>query len=297
MNKKLGFGILIALLVLAGVGLYFRDSIPGVFKKVGDNLQSFQQENLGGQIAQMTRQVLTSSPLNIGGKPNNVTLSAAKVIALTNIQRFNNGMMPPVVENAQLDLAAKAKAQDMFAKQYFEHVSPSGVDPGQLVKNAGYDYIVSAENLILGNFANEEEMVTDWMNSPGHRANILNDRVVDIGVAVVKGTYKGETVWIGVQEFGLPLSSCPSPNSALKATIDQNQNQLNQLSAQIDQKRQEINQTNRNSSEYNAKVDEYNALIKQYNQLAADTKTLITQYNGQVHDFNDCVAGTSAPAT
>ena len=80
----------------------------------------------------------------------------------------------------------------------FEHTSPSGVDPGKLVQSYGYDYIVAGENLILGNFSSEKEVVQDWMNSPGHRANILNGSYKRTGVAAYR-TEDGTIYWC--QEF------------------------------------------------------------------------------------------------
>ena len=232
---------------------------------------------------------MTPPPLNIGGSENNVVLTRAKIIAQTNIQRYDNGTLPPLIENAKLDLAASKKAQDLFAKQYFEHVSPSGVDPGTLVKSVGYEYIVTGENLILGNFTSEAQLVQDWMNSPGHRANILNNRYRDIGVAIVKGTYKGQTVWIGVQEFGLSLSVCKQPSDGLKSQIDSDKTQLDQLSAQIDAKKSQIDSTDPNSPAYRQMVDDYNTMVNQYNQLVQETKNLINDYNDQVNTFNQCV--------
>lgn len=200
--------------------------------------------------------------------------------------------MPPLIENAQLDNAALAKANDIFKNQYFEHVSPGGVDPGQLVQSFGYDYVVEGENLILGNFSSEQEVVQDWMNSPEHRANILNNRFVDMGAAVIKGVYKGQTMWVGVQEFGLPLSACQSPDATLKAQITNNTAQLTGLSTQLDSLENQINTIDKNSAQYNTLVDEYNNLAAQYNQLLQTTKNLIETYNGQINTFNQCVKGT-----
>ena len=155
--------------------------------------------------------IFTAGPLQALVEDQNSRLTNSGVIKFTNLNRSGNGQLTALSENSLLDASAAYKLQDMFKKQYFEHISPSGVDPGTLVKSFGYDYIASGENLILGNFVNEKEVVQDWMDSPGHRANILNNRFADIGVAIVKGTYKGRVVWIGVQEFGLPLSACPAP--------------------------------------------------------------------------------------
>ncbi len=283
--KKI-FYLIFLILVLAGIaaGFYFKEDI-------GKSVEAFKKTDFGHVAEEAARQIFAPDPLKIQRSENNAVLVKAKIIAQTNIQRYDNGQLPPLKENANLNAAAMAKAQDILKNQYFEHVSPSGVDPGQLVKAYGYDYIVSGENLILGNFADEKEVVQDWMDSPGHRANILNNRFTDIGVAIIKGTYQGRSVWVGVQEFGLPMATCKAPNTALKAQIDENKNRLNILSVQIEAKKQEIENTNRRSPEYNALVDEYNQLVVTYNNLADATKTLIANYNAQINSFNQCVAG------
>ena len=132
-----------------------------------------------------------------------VVLVKRKIIEETNVQRKTNGL-PALSENATLDEVAKSKAYDMFRNQYFDHVSPTGVGPEELAESLGYNYSFQGENLLMGNFISEKAMVQDWMNSPGHRANILNSHYTEIGVSVVKEKYKGKTVWIGVQEFGSP---------------------------------------------------------------------------------------------
>lgn len=284
-------------MLLAGVwaGFSYRNKILGIYqnfgKNVEENLENFKKTDFGNAIQSITKQIAAPGPLNIGGQENNVVLVSSKIIAQTNIQRYNNGGLTPLFENAKLNAAAKAKAEDILKNQYFEHISPSGVDPSELVKRFGYEYIVSGENLILGNFENEAEAVAAWMASPGHRANILNERFTDIGVAFIKGTYKGKTAWVGVQEFGLPLSACQSPDAELKAEIDANKTKLDNLSVQIEAKRAEINKTNKNSPQYNQKVDEYNAMVNQYNQLSQNTKNMIIQYNVQINTFNACIAG------
>ena len=287
--------ILILILLAFAAGFYLKDNILDIYNKFysdfSKNLQKFEKTDLGNIIDEIKKEVLNPPPLNIGGSSNNVVLTKEKVIAQTNIQRYDNGLLPPLIDNIKLDAAAKAKAEDMFLNQYFEHVSPFGIDPGKLVKSFGYDYIVSGENLILGNFKSEQEVVQDWMNSPGHKANILNNRFVDIGVAIVKGTYKGQAAWIGVQEFGLPLSACSQPGVSLKKQIDSNKSILDQLTVQIDAKRAEIDNTNPKSSQYNSLVNEYNQLIAEYNPLVEETKNLIAQYNNQINTFNQCVAG------
>jgi uncharacterized protein YkwD len=132
-----------------------------------------------------------------------VVLSKDKIIKETNIQRELNGLND-LVENKTLSDAARAKAYDMFKNQYFDHISPDGTTPGKLVQSYGYDYSFEGENLLMGNFSSEKEMVQKWMDSFEHKKNILNKKYKEIGVAVVKEVYNGKIVWIGVQEFGTP---------------------------------------------------------------------------------------------
>ena len=272
-------------------GVYFRDYAIKLYNSLDKRVQEFKKTEVGKTLSQVEKQIFAPAPLNIGGSYNKVVLLQSKIILETNLQRQQNGNLPAVIENTKLNEAAVAKANDMFLKQYFEHVSPTGVDPGKLVQIHGYDYIVAGENLILGNFKDEKEVLQDWMNSPGHRANILNNRYTEIGVAVMKGTYKGETVWIGVQEFGLPLASCNEPNLALKNKIDLEKSQLDNLSSEIDAKKVQINSTEKQSMAYVEMISDYNKLVSQYNLLAQQLKDYIAQYNGEVNDFNNCVAG------
>lgn len=279
--------LIVLLLLIISTGFYFRNDFVDFYTK---NAKSFEKGDFGTIIEQVKQEVFAPSPLTIRGEANNAVLVKSKIIAQTNVQRYNNGTLPPLIENPQLASAAFAKATDMFLNQYFEHVSPSGAGPGELVKNHGYAYIVSGENLILGNFKDEADLVQRWMDSPGHRDNILNDRFTEIGVAVVKGLYEGKIAWIGVQEFGLPLSACQTPDESLKQQIDANKASLEGLAPKIEAKKDEINHTNPRSPEYNQKVDQYNGMVEQFNVLNQATKDLVNKYNGQVSVFNKCVA-------
>lgn len=284
--------LIFALIVVAFVaGAYFKDDAIRFYDGLNKSIQDFQKTDIGQTISQVGKQILAPAPLNIGGAFKNVVLLQSKIIAETNLQRQENGALPALKENVKLNEAASAKANDMFLKQYFEHVSPSGVGPGDLAQKYGYDYIVEGENLILGNFSSEKELVQAWMDSPGHRANILNNRYTEIGVAVIKGTYKGETVWIGVQEFGLPLSLCSEPSVVLKNQIDFGKMKLETISSRIDELRNEIDNTNQKSEAYRQMIDNYNQLVEEYNVLAGMVKTSIADYNIQVNIFNSCVAG------
>lgn len=252
-------------------------------------VKDIQTLDIGNIVSEVQKQVLTASPLNVGGQSNDVVLLKSKIIEETNKQRIENGLSA-LAENAQLSNAAAAKANDMFDKQYFEHISPTGTGPGELVSNYGYEYLVTGENLILGNFKDEAEMLDNWMKSPGHRANILNGSYSEIGVSVIKGVYKGEPVWIAVQEFGLPLSACPAPDGLLKARIENSKVQLEAMVSGLDRKKSDIDKAaNQGSAYYNQLVDEYNQMVRDYNLLANELKDFVADYNRQVNSFNNCV--------
>jgi len=285
--KKTNAIILLLFLLMISFAFYSKNNVV----KFYDSFFGGQKIDWQKTINNIEKNIIAPSPLKIGGIANQVILTKGKIIAQTNIARFDNGMLPPLLENEILSAAALKKAQDMFSKQYFEHISPTGVGPGELAKSEGYEYVIEGENLILGNFKSEEEAVSLWMASPGHRANILNDRFTEIGVAIIKGTYEGQTVWIGVQEFGLPLSSCPQVNTNLKNKIDADKNAINQISAELDIKKSQINATNQNSQKYNILVDEFNKLAGEYNLLNKESKSVILEYNNQINAFNECIAG------
>ena len=223
--------------------------------------------------------------------PSNETqLSVRGVIEYTNGARSINGGLPALIENQTLNRDAQIKVDDMFAKQYFEHESPTGVGPGDIAKAVGYDFVLVGENLALGDFENDEMLVKAWMDSPGHRANILNAHYQEIGVAVGKGMYEGRLTWLAVQSFGMPLSACPAIDVQKKAQIDRNNIQVTAMSAVLEEKKAKINATPTSDSNYNAYVNEFNVLVAPYNMLVVDTRTLVVEYNATVLAFNNCIA-------
>ncbi len=218
------------------------------------------------------------------------TLQSAEVVKWTNYQREQNGVLP-LKRNSELDTAAIMKVHDMFEKQYFEHVSPTGKDAASLVLGTGYSYLWVGENLALGIFENEKDLVDAWMGSPGHRANILNGHYEEIGVAVDEGQFNGRHVWLAVQEFGKPSSSCPFPEPALKMEISQNQVIIASSTAQANALTDEmakIESTGDNAL-YNQKVGIYNAIVEALNPLILSTRAMVEKYNAEIKAYNDCV--------
>jgi len=217
-------------------------------------------------------------------------LTQAGIINWTNVQRKNNSIIE-LKENAQLNAAASAKVNDMFTNQYFAHLSPDGTGVIELIERFSYAYIGIGENLALGNYEDDQALVQAWMDSPGHRENILNSQFKEIGVAISKGEYEGQAVWMAVQEFGRPLSDCPQPDQNLKYQIAKNQQMLDDLRIEIDKKKAQIDQLSKLNPVYNKRVLEYNAMAKLNNKLVEETQNLVEQYNNQVAAFNECIGG------
>ena len=220
--------------------------------------------------------------------PTDVLLAGQAVIDLTNKERASEGL-PPLAYNARLFAMAEAKAVDMFLKQYFAHESPTGETIGMLAEKYGYAYLDLGENLALGDFDDNAELVKGWMDSPGHRANIMNGTFTEIGVGIIRENYHGRIVWFAVQEFGRPRSACPGPDPSLEAKIKIYQEQIAQLDATLTVLRAELANWGYDAETYNIKVDEYNALVADYRSLVATAKSDIGNYNAQVAVFNSCV--------
>lgn len=122
--------------------------------------------------------------------PTNSAVSAyeQKVVELTNQERAKNGLKPLTLDTA-LSKVARAKSQDMQSKGYFSHTSPTYGSPFDMMKKFGITYRSAGENIAMGQ-PTPEAVVKAWMNSEGHRANILNSGYTHIGVGhVASGNY------------------------------------------------------------------------------------------------------------
>ncbi|UOQ49288.1 CAP domain-containing protein [Gracilibacillus caseinilyticus] len=111
-----------------------------------------------------------------------------EVIDLTNVEREKQGLSPLTLDT-ELSKVAKAKSQDMASKGYFSHNSPTYGSPFDMMEQFGISYQTAGENIAKGQ-TTPEEVVKAWMNSEGHRANILNEDFTHIGVGYVEdGNY------------------------------------------------------------------------------------------------------------
>ncbi len=139
------------------------------------------------------------------------------IISLSNKEREKNNV-PNLYENNTLNIAAKQKLNDMFNKNYWDHIGPSGETVWEFIANEGYQYEVAGENLARG-FSNPNNVVKAWMDSPTHRENILNTRFQEIGIAVGSGKIKGSTTTIIVQLFGRPKTAFAGAQQQEKLTM------------------------------------------------------------------------------
>jgi hypothetical protein len=102
-----------------------------------------------------------------------------------------------------LTAAAQAKADDMAAKGYFAHTSPDGKSSWYWFQQAGYTFLYAGENLAV-DFSDSSDVEQAWMNSPAHRANILDAHFTQVGIATAQGVFEGHSTTFVVQMFGTP---------------------------------------------------------------------------------------------
>ncbi|KFI04562.1 hypothetical protein JN25_04200 [Bacillus sp. BSC154] len=116
--------------------------------------------------------------------PSSVSAYEKKVVELTNAERQKQGLKPLQIDET-LSKSARAKSQDMKDKNYFDHQSPTYGSPFDMMKSFGISYKTAGENIAKGQ-KTPEEVVKAWMNSEGHRKNILNSNFTHIGVGYVE---------------------------------------------------------------------------------------------------------------
>ncbi|WP_344444331.1 CAP domain-containing protein, partial [Kitasatospora nipponensis] len=140
----------------------------------------------------------TASATPRAGSTASVAAYAQQVLDLVNAQRAQNGC-GPLTANAKLQSAAQGQSDDMAARSFFDHTNPDGAGPQQRIDATGYHWSTWGENIARGQ-VDPAAVMDSWMNSPGHRANILNCSFKEIGVGIHLGP--GGPWW--TQDFGAP---------------------------------------------------------------------------------------------
>lgn len=131
------------------------------------------------------------------------TVLPAVLVDLTNNVRESSGVVT-LARNSVLDEAAQMKANDMAENEYFAHTSPTGITPWHWFSKANYTFSYAGENLAI-DFTESIDVENAWLNSPTHKANILNSKFTEIGIATAEGYYNGHLTTYVVQMFGKPV--------------------------------------------------------------------------------------------
>ena len=117
--------------------------------------------------------------------PPNVDALATEIAAGLNASRRANGEAP-LRFNRRLGRAAMTHACDMLVNDFFDHRGSDGSSSQARVRQAGYQDCIVAENLAWG-YPRPEQIISGWMNSPGHRRNMLHPRIEEFGIGITQG--------------------------------------------------------------------------------------------------------------
>ncbi|MEV6495420.1 CAP domain-containing protein, partial [Actinoplanes sp. NPDC051633] len=162
--------------------------------------------NPEGAAPDIDRIVVTTTPVPSEPTPSEPTPSEppageheafeVEVVSLVNAERATAGCAA-VTREDRLTAAARGHSADMAARGYFSHTTPEGVEFATRITNAGYVWRTAGENIAKG-YRTPEQVMTGWMNSAGHKANILNCAFRDLGVGVAAAP-DGTLLW--TQDF------------------------------------------------------------------------------------------------
>lgn len=199
LNVRKGPGTNFGIITTVNKNQYIR-----IFAKIGDwYVVQTDNDYLGAVSSKYVKLIYpnSSNNQNISGDSGStvttsqLTADEQEVFDLINAKRVANGL-PTLKIDDELQNVARIKAQDMVNNNYFSHTSPVYGSPFDMIKNFGISYKTAGEN-IAGNSSNSGA-VNAWMNSSGHRANILNSSFNYTGIGVVKSSKYGK---IFVQMF------------------------------------------------------------------------------------------------
>lgn len=120
------------------------------------------------------------------GDSTEASAKVQEVLRLVNMYRAQNGLAALTLSDKLCELAT-LKAEDMVANGYFDHTSPTYGSPFEMMRQFGVTYSSAGENIAYGQ-RTPEEVMDAWMNSPGHRANILGESYTEIGIGIAVGS-------------------------------------------------------------------------------------------------------------
>jgi uncharacterized YkwD family protein/spore coat assembly protein SafA len=202
--KKRALTIIVAVLMLVFTAQVFAQSSYTV--QPGDTMWKIASRNQVGisEIIAANPQVKNPALIYPGQKLTIPTVTTTaqenEVIRLVNVQRSKAGLQQ-LKTNWQLCRVARYKSADMANKGYFSHQSPTYGSPFQMMESFGLKFSAAGENIAYGQ-RTPAEVMNAWMNSPGHRSNIMNGTYTEIGVGLAKNS-SGVCYW--TQQFMKPM--------------------------------------------------------------------------------------------
>ncbi|KNB70349.1 CAP domain-containing protein [Brevibacillus reuszeri] len=154
-------------------------------------MQPVQPQMQAPYAAPANQQQPIQQPVKQANQQVDASAVGKQITDLVNQERAKAGLKP-VELDASLNKVAQAKAADMSSNNYFDHTSPTYGSPSDMMKQFGVSSMTAGENIAMGQ-RTAEEVMNQWMNSEGHRQNIMNPSFAKIGVGFVNGYW--------VQEF------------------------------------------------------------------------------------------------
>lgn len=171
-------------------------------------------------------------------------VSTGDLLSYTNQNRAASGLASFSL-NGSLSQAAQAKANHMIANNYWAHVAPDGTTPWYFIDASGYSYSRAGENLAYG-YSTSSGVVTGWMNSPSHAANILDSGFSEIGFGIANGSnFQGGENTVVVAMYGQPTQVASTPQvapqtiEATPAPVEQTPEPVSQAPAENQKKDEE----------------------------------------------------------
>lgn len=149
-------------------------------------------------------------------------ISSQQLLLITNEKRQESGL-PPLSLDSELSAAAANKASDMFSKDYWAHISPTGTTPWVFIKDSGYNYVYAGENLARGYYS-APDVINAWMASPEHKENMLSPNYKNVGFAVSQGKLNGEDTVLIVEMLGSTSIAQAPTNTEPQKTVELSDN-------------------------------------------------------------------------
>jgi uncharacterized YkwD family protein/spore coat assembly protein SafA len=198
MKKALSI-IVVLLLILTCTALNAAAESKVYTVQPGDTMWAIAQKYEIGldELKKANPQIKNAALIYVGQKitiPEASPLKSleSEVVRLVNVERGKRGL-PLLAENWQLSRVARLKSQDMIDKGYFSHISPTYGSPFAMMEDFGLRFAAAGENIAEGQ-RTPQEVMNAWMNSAGHRANILSAAYTQIGVGAAKAA-NGTLYW------------------------------------------------------------------------------------------------------